>query len=63
MSKFKPGARLLVLNDEAHHCYLPQSNNRSNKRSKYARPQHEERAQSEEENKRAAVWYSGLVEI
>ncbi|MFQ5629576.1 MAG: restriction endonuclease, partial [bacterium] len=52
-----------VLNDEAHHCYLPQANFSSNKKSKYARPQPEDRELSEEENKRAAVWYSGLVEI
>lgn len=25
MGKFKSGSRLLVLNDEAHHCYLPKS--------------------------------------
>ena len=25
LSKFKSGTRLLVMNDEAHHCYLPKS--------------------------------------
>ena len=51
LGKFKRDSRLLILNDEAHHCYLPKSN--SNK--------------SEDddinENERAAVWYTGLTEI
>ena len=43
---FKPGSRLLVINDEAHHCYLP----------KAGKP----RGENAEENERAAVWYSGV---
>ncbi|MGA2762983.1 MAG: DEAD/DEAH box helicase family protein [Spirochaetia bacterium] len=46
---FKPGTRLLIINDEAHHCYLPKTASKGESADK-------------EENKRAAVWYSGLVE-
>lgn len=52
LKKFKPGRRLLILNDEAHHCYLPKVKGRDT----------EEEA-SATENARAAVWFSGLVEI
>ncbi len=51
LGKFKKDSRLLVLNDEAHHCYLP--------RSKGKTKDNEE----SDENARAAVWFSGLVEI
>ncbi len=46
---FKAGRRLLVLNDEAHHCYLPRAKGRDS-----------DEEQSATENERAAVWYSGL---
>ena len=46
---FKPGRRLLVLNDEAHHCYLPRAKGRDG-----------DGDNSATENERAAVWYSGL---
>lgn len=46
---FKSGRRLLVINDEAHHCYLPRAKGRDT----------EEEA-SATENERAAVWYSGV---
>jgi type III restriction enzyme len=49
LGKFKPGRRLLVINDEAHHCYLPRIKGRDT-----------EEEQSETENARAAVWFSGL---
>lgn len=49
---FKSGRRLLVLNDEAHHCYLPRAKGRDSE---------EEMAATE--NERAAVWYSGLRAI
>ncbi len=51
LSKFKTGARLLVMNDEAHHCYLP--------KSKGITSDNEEA----DENQRAAVWFSGLKEL
>jgi type III restriction enzyme len=46
---FKPGRRLVVLNDEAHHCYLPRAKGRDS-----------DDEMSATENERAAVWYSGL---
>lgn len=52
LANFKQGSRLLVINDEAHHCYLPKQDNRT-----------AEGENTEEENKRAAVWFTGLREI
>ena len=52
LGDFRPGSRLLILNDEAHHCYLPREDKRK-----------AEGEEAEEENKRAAVWFSGLVRI
>jgi len=52
LGKLRKGRRLLVLNDEAHHCYLPLAKGRNT----------EEEA-SETENERAAVWFRGLTEI
>ncbi|OFZ90193.1 MAG: restriction endonuclease subunit R [Betaproteobacteria bacterium RBG_16_64_18] len=52
LGKFKRGRRLLILNDEAHHCYLPKAKGRDT----------EEEA-SATENERAAVWFTGLTEI
>ena len=52
MPAFKPGRRLVVINDEAHHCYLPRAKGRDT----------EEEA-SATENERAAVWFSGLREV
>lgn len=52
LSGFKPGRRLLILNDEAHHCYLP--------KGKGKRLDGED---TMEENARAAVWFTGLVEV
>ena len=48
LRNFKKEKRLLVINDEAHHCYLPKG--KSNKDSK-------------QENERAAIWISGLAQI
>ncbi|GAB3309466.1 DEAD/DEAH box helicase family protein [Hymenobacter humi] len=53
LSGFRAGSRLLVLNDEAHHCYLPKSKTTKS----------EDGTDIKEENERAAVWYNGLVEI
>ena len=47
---FKSGRRLLVLNDEAHHCYLPRAKGRNT----------DDGNNDATENERAAVWYSGL---
>jgi type III restriction enzyme len=51
MGDAKFGRRLLVLNDEAHHCYLPKSSRKSVK-------DHEGN-----ENEKAALWYTGLTYI
>ncbi len=52
LSNFKSDSRLLIINDEAHHCYLPKQDNRK-----------AEGEDTEEENKRAAIWFNGLREI
>jgi type III restriction enzyme len=49
---FKSDSRLLVINDEAHHCYLPKGDNRK-----------AEGEDAKTENERAAVWFTGLREI
>lgn len=49
MGRFKSGSRLLIINDEAHHCYLP--------REKGKRTEGEN---TQEENARAAVWFTGI---
>jgi len=51
LGKFKAGSRVLVLNDEAHHCYLPKSKSKTTDN------------EESDENARAAVWFSGLREI
>ncbi|MEP6646101.1 MAG: DEAD/DEAH box helicase family protein [Saprospiraceae bacterium] len=51
MSSFKSGSRLLILNDEAHHCYLPKSSGKTTDN------------EESDENERAAVWFRGLREI
>ena len=50
---FRFGSRLLILNDEAHHCYLPRQGDKRKA----------EGENTEEENERAAVWYRGLIEL
>ncbi len=52
LMSFRSGSRLLVLNDEAHHCYLPREDKRK-----------AEGEDAKEENQRAAVWFSGLRQI
>jgi type III restriction enzyme len=51
LGKFKVGSRVLILNDEAHHCYLPKSKSKTTDN------------EEADENARAAVWFSGLREI
>jgi type III restriction enzyme len=50
LGNFKLNSRLLILNDEAHHCYLPKSDKKT-------------LDNEEDENARAAVWFSGLREL
>jgi type III restriction enzyme len=52
LSNFKSDSRLLIINDEAHHCYLPKQDDRK-----------AEGEDAEKENERAAVWFTGLREI
>jgi type III restriction enzyme len=52
IGNFKTGSRLLIINDEAHHCYLP-----------LVKGKKTEEENSVEENERAAVWFTGLKEI
>lgn len=51
LGKFKVGSRLLILNDEAHHCYLPKSKGKTTDN------------EESDENARAAVWFTGVKEI
>ncbi|MEI6846417.1 MAG: DEAD/DEAH box helicase family protein [Chlorobiaceae bacterium] len=51
LGRFKSGSRLLILNDEAHHCYLPKSKGKT------------EDNEESDENAKAAVWFTGLTEI
>lgn len=55
LGKNMKGKRMVVINDEAHHCYLPKGNS-SKKKS-------EEEQETDEENKKAMVWYEGLRQM
>ncbi len=50
------GKRILVINDEAHHCYLP-------KVSTGRTANDEETLEGKEENEKAMVWYEGLRQM
>jgi len=52
LGNFKSDSRLLVINDEAHHCYLPKSDTRT-----------AEGEDTKTENERAAIWFTGLREV
>jgi type III restriction enzyme len=52
LGNFKSESRLLIFNDEAHHCYLPKADTRT-----------AEGEDAKTENERAAVWFTGLREI
>jgi type III restriction enzyme len=52
LSKFKSDSRLLIINDEAHHCYLPKTDDRT-----------AEGEDAKTENERAAIWFTGLREV
>lgn len=55
LGKNMKGKRIVVINDEAHHCYLPKENNSRNRS--------EEEQETDEENKKAMVWYEGLRQM
>jgi type III restriction enzyme len=52
LKNFKTNSRIIVLNDEAHHCYLP-----------LEKPPKNTEDNAETENQRAAIWFTGLKEI
>lgn len=54
LGKGMKGKRLLVINDEAHHCYMPKQDDVR---------RDDETKETEEENKRAMVWYEGLRQL
>ena len=56
LHKGAKGKRMLVINDEAHHCYLPKKSNQKGKKD-------EETAEGEAENLNAMVWYEGLRQM
>ena len=56
LHKGAKGKRMLIINDEAHHCYLPKKSNVKGKKD-------EETAEGEAENQNAMVWYEGLRQM
>lgn len=50
------GKRILVINDEAHHCYLPKATSGRTAND-------EETQEGKEENEKAMVWYEGLRQM
>lgn len=50
LGNFKKGRRLLILNDEAHHCYLPKSKGKT-------------KDTEGDENAKAAIWFTGISEL
>lgn len=50
LGTFKTNSRLLILNDEAHHCYLPRQKGKT-------------KDTQGNENAKAAVWFTGLTEF
>ncbi|MCQ2255467.1 MAG: DEAD/DEAH box helicase family protein [Bacteroidaceae bacterium] len=54
LGKGMKGKRLLVINDEAHHCYLPKKDDAK---------RDDEVKETEEENEKAMVWYEGLRQM
>lgn len=55
LGKNMKGKRIVVINDEAHHCYFPKQTDSKKK--------NEEEQETDEENKKAMVWYEGLRQM
>ena len=51
LGRMPKSKRILVINDEAHHCYLPRTKERKGS------------AEEETENENAMVWYEGLRQL
>lgn len=55
LEKGVKGKRIIVINDEAHHCYLPKINQ--------TRLDEDEKSEMKDENENARVWYEGLRQM
>ena len=56
LEKGVKGKRIIVINDEAHHCYLPKQN-------KDKSLSEDEKSDLKQENETAMVWYEGLRQM
>lgn len=56
LNKSSKGKRIIIINDEAHHCYLPKVSVIKGKKD-------DEIKDTEEENAKAMVWYEGLRQM
>ena len=56
LEKGVKGKRIIVINDEAHHCYLPRQNKDKSLTD-------DERSDLKQENDTAMVWYEGLRQM
>ena len=56
LEKGVKGKRIVVINDEAHHCYLPKQNKDKNLTD-------DEKSDLKQENEAAMVWYEGLRQM
>ncbi|HVZ17431.1 MAG TPA: DEAD/DEAH box helicase family protein, partial [Terriglobales bacterium] len=55
----KSKSKILVINDEAHHCYRPKARDEAAQERLVG----EDRREAEESNKRASLWISGLEAV
>lgn len=55
LEKGVKGKRIVVINDEAHHCYLPKTNTE--------KLDEDEKSEMKSENENAMVWYEGLRQM
>jgi len=53
LGRFRKDSRLLIINDEAHHCYFPKDKSKDKTKD----------TEDKKENARAAVWFNGIMEI
>jgi type III restriction enzyme len=58
-----PGSGIVVLNDEAHHCYRPSSAPTSTEATTADQLTGEERRDATDRNKDAGLWFSGLRHV
>ena len=68
---FKRGSRLVVINDEAHHCYLPNpvpvtrpaKKKKGKADEEWLDDEPVDKKTRDKENESASVWFNGIVEI